>query len=140
MENSFENSSEKRTRFTFKKEERLTSKKIIDKLFSEGSSFLSYPLKIVYSKTKLPSKSPVQVAFTVRKRNFKRAVYRNLIKRKIRGIYRLKKHELYGVLKEDQLAVFFIFIGKEIPEYEEVNKAMERGIKKLVAEITSDKN
>ncbi len=140
MENSFENSSEERIRFTFKKEERLTSKKIIDKLFSEGSSFLSYPLKIVYSKTKLPSKSPVQVAFTVGKRKFKLAVHRNQIKRKIRETYRLKKHELYRVLEEEQLAVFFIFIGKEIPEYEEVKKAMERGIKKLVAEISSDKN
>jgi len=139
MENISENSADKKTGFTFKKEERLTSKKIIDKLFSEGASFLSYPLKIVYTKTQLHTKSPVQAAFTVGKRNFKLAVHRNLIKRKIRETYRLKKQELYDALKEEQLAVFFIYIGKEIPEYEEVNKAMQRAIKKMVTEISSDK-
>ncbi len=139
MENISENSTDKKARFTFKKEERLTSKKIIDKLFSEGDSFLSFPLKIVFCKTELPTKSPAQSAFTVGKRNFKLAVHRNLIKRKMRETYRMQKHELYDALKENQLAVFFIFIGKEIPKYEDVNKAMQRGINKLVAEITLSK-
>lgn len=138
MENIFENSAEKKTKFTFKKEERLNSKKVIDKLFSEGDSFLSFPLKIVYCKTELPTKYPVQAAFSVGKRNFKLAVHRNLIKRKIRETYRIKKHELYTVLADKQLAVFFIFIGKEIPKYEAVDIAMQRGIKKLIAQINSD--
>lgn len=138
MENIFENSAEKKTKFTFKKEERLNSKKVIDKLFSEGDSFLSFPLKIVYCKTELPTKYPVQAAFSVGKRNFKLAVHRNLIKRKIRETYRIKKHELYTVLADKQLAVFFIFIGKEIPKYEALDIAMQRGIKKLIAQINSD--
>lgn len=137
MENISENSNDKNTKFTFKKEERLTSKKIIDKLFSEGDSFLSFPLKIVYCKTELPSKYPVQAAFSVGKRNFKLAVDRNRIKRKIRETYRLKKHELYEALKDEQMAVFFVFIGKETPEYEVVEKAMQRGIKKIIIENTA---
>lgn len=135
MENIFENSTDKKARFTFKKEERLTSKKVIDKLFSEGDSFLSFPLKIVYFKTELPTKYPVQAAFSVGKRNFKLAVHRNLIKRKIRESYRVRKHELYTSLEDKQLAVFFVFIGKEIPKYEVVEVAMQRGIKKLIAQI-----
>lgn len=138
MENISGNSVEKEVRFTFKKGERLKSKKIIDKLFSEGDSFLSFPLKIVYFKTELPTKYPVQAAFSVGKRNFKLAVHRNLIKRKIRETYRFKKHELYTALADKQLAVFFVFIGKEIPEYEVVDKAMQRGIKKLLVQINSD--
>lgn len=137
MENIFENSTDKKVRFTFKKEERLKSKKIIDKLFSEGNSFLSFPLKIVYCKAELPSKYPVQAAFSVGKRNFKLAVHRNQIKRKIRETYRFKKHELYAVLADQQIAVFFVFIGKEIPKYEEVDIAMRRGLKKLIAQINS---
>lgn len=137
MENISENNESKKTRFTFKKEERLTSKKIIDKLFSEGNSFLSFPLKIVYCKTDLPTKYPAQAAFSVGKRNFKLAVHRNLIKRKIRESYRFKKHELNSVLGDKQLAIFFVFIGKEIPTYELVDLGMQRAIKKLITKISS---
>ena len=137
MKNSFENSIKIKRKFSFKKEERLTSKKVIDKLFSEGESFLSFPLKVIFFETSLTSKYPAQAAFSVGKRSFKLAVHRNAIKRKMRETYRLNKHQLYNVLSNKQVAVFFIFIGKEIPEYEQVNNAMEKGIKKLIKEISS---
>ena len=136
MTKSSENSIVVKKKFTFKKEERLTSKKVIDKLFSEGDSFLSFPLKIIFFETSLNSKYPVQAAFSVGKRNFKLAVHRNLIKRKMRETYRLNKSQLYDILADKQIAVFFIFIGKEIPKYEQVNAAMEKGIKKLIAKIS----
>src|SRR5680860_1391084 len=98
MKNILENTIEDVTKFSFKKEERLCSKKIIDKLFSEGDSFLSFPLKVVFMQTSLSVKYPVQAAFTVGKRNFKSAVQRNLIKRKIRETYRLNKFQLYHCL------------------------------------------
>jgi len=138
MEKYSENNRADKIRFSFKKEERLTSKKVIDKLFSEGDSFLSFPLKVVFYETSLPSKYPVQVTFSVGKRNFKLAVNRNAIKRKMRESYRLNKFQLYNSLTDKQIAVFFIFIGKEIPEYEQVNVAMEKGIKKLIAKISSE--
>ncbi|MCF6356560.1 MAG: ribonuclease P protein component [Draconibacterium sp.] len=136
MESKSENNGAIKKTFSFKKEERLTSKKVIDKLFSEGSSFLSFPLKVIFSETSLPSKYPVQAAFSVGKRNFKLAVRRNLIKRKMRESYRLNKFQLYNALTDKQMAVFFIFIGKEIPKYEQINTAMKKGIKKLIAEIS----
>ncbi len=136
MENILENSGAEKRRFSFKKEERLTSKKVIDKLFSEGESFLSFPLKIIFFETSLNSKYLVQAAFSVGKRSFKLAVHRNAIKRKMRETYRLNKHQLYNVLGNKQVAVFFIFIGKEIPEYKQVNSAMEKGVKKLIAKLS----
>ncbi|MCK5730271.1 MAG: ribonuclease P protein component [Draconibacterium sp.] len=139
MANYSENSIDSKRRFTFKKEERLTSKKVIDKLFSEGDSFLAFPLKVVFFETPLSSKYPVQVAFSVGKRNFKLAVHRNKIKRKMREAYRLKKFQLYDILDDKQVAVFFLFIGKEIPDYKLVNSAMEKAIKKMITEISSDK-
>ena len=138
MEKYSENNGADKIRFSFKKEERLTSKKVIDKLFSEGDSFLSFPLKVIFYETSLPSKYPVQVTFSVGKRNFKLAVNRNAIKRKMRESYRLNKFQLYNSLTDKQIAVFFIFIGKEIPEYEQVNVAMEKGIKKLIVKISSE--
>ncbi len=139
MENISENSDKKKTSFSFKKDERLTRKKVIDKLFSEGKSFLVFPLKVVYTDAVPPTVYPVQAAFSVGKRNFKRAVDRNLIKRKMRETYRLGKSQLYKALPDKNLAIFFIYIGKNIPEYEMVRVAMDKAIRKLIVEFSSEK-
>jgi ribonuclease P protein component len=124
-------------RFTFHKAERLSSQKIIGELFSSGESFLSYPLKVVFMKTELPELLPVQAAFTVSKRNFKRAVDRNLLKRRMREAYRLKKNELYSEIDEKTLpiAIMFVYIGKDIAEYSVIEKGMLSAFKKVVAKI-----
>jgi len=128
------NRIEKR-KFGFRKEERLCSKKVIDKLFTDGESFVVYPLKIVFLKSSVPLKSPVQAAFTVGKRNYRRAVHRNLIKRKIKEAYRLNKHILYDALQDAHVAVFVIFIGKSIPDFKQVEEAMKHGIEKLIKAV-----
>ncbi|NJK85208.1 MAG: hypothetical protein HC906_03830 [Bacteroidales bacterium] len=71
-------------RFTFKKFERLTSKILIDRLFSEGKIFVVYPLKIFYLNGDFSFDAPAQVLISVPKKNFKKAVSRNLIKRRLR--------------------------------------------------------
>jgi len=139
MDNLSENIKESKVNYSFCKDERLCSKKVIDKLFLEGKSIFSYPFKIVYLEFKLPSKYPVQVGFSVGKRNFKKAVHRNLIKRRMREAYRLNKSLLYNILDERQLAVFFIFTEKTIPEYRLVEEGMKKGIGKLIKEISKDK-
>lgn len=131
MESTSGNITDTKRHFSFKKEERLCSKKVIDKLFAEGESFLVFPLKFVFLKTALPTKFPVQAGFSVGKKTFKRAVQRNLIKRKMRESYRLNKHNLYQKAGENQLALFVIFIGKAIPEYKQVDDAMKKGLKRL---------
>lgn len=122
--------------FSLKKDERLCSKRIIDKLFTEGDAFLQYPLKIAYLKTNLPADYPVQAGFSVSKRNFKRAVARNRIKRLLRESYRLNKHLLYDELNKQQLAIFFIFIGKELPNYVQLETAIKKGLVKISKRIT----
>lgn len=122
--------------FSFHKNERLCSKKVIDKLFAEGKSVFVYPVKIVYLETTLPVKNHVQAGFTVGKRNFKRAVKRNLIKRLMREAYRLNKQKFYDQIGEKQIAVFFIFTGKEISDYKQIETAIKKGIKKLASEVS----
>jgi ribonuclease P protein component len=135
MNNLSENIDNGKVNFSFQKDERLCSKKIIDKLFVEGKTVFVFPLKIVYLETKLPSHSPVQTAFTVSKKSFKRAVQRNLIKRRMREAYRLNKWAFYSERGEKQVAVFFIFTAKTILEYRQIEAAIKKGMKKLLSEF-----
>ena len=123
--------------FTLKKEERLCSQKIIGEIFSSGESFLSYPLKVVFQKIDSAQVYPVQAAFTVSKRNFKRAVKRNLLKRRMREAFRLNKPGLYDELaaKELHIAMMFVFIGKDLIEFPIIEKAMISAFKKVLAKI-----
>lgn len=135
-----ENKSEIKTKssYSFKKDERLCSKKVIDRLFSEGQSFLVYPLKVVFLSTPLNTSSSVQAGFTVSKKNFKQAVKRNRIKRLMREAYRLNKNELYLELGEKQLAVFFIYIGKEMPVFSKVEKAIKKAFRQISNNLKED--
>lgn len=118
--------------FSFKKKERLCSKKVIDRLFTEGESFLAFPIKVIYKVTELPDDNvAVQAGFSVSKRNFKRAVKRNRIKRLMREAYRLNRQKLTASMQQQQLAVFFIFIGKELPTFNQLEKAMQKAVNKL---------
>jgi ribonuclease P protein component len=123
--------------FTFHKEERLCSQKIIGELFTSGESFLAYPLKVVFLKSEFPESYPVQATFTVSKRNFKHAVKRNLLKRRMREAYRLNKPGFYDELaaKNLQIAIMFVFIGKDIAEYPAIEKGMKSALKKVVLKI-----
>ena len=126
--------------FSFRKNEKLCSKKVIDRLFAEGKSVFSFPLKFVYLETGLTTATPAQAGFAVSKRNFKKAVQRNLIKRRMREAYRLHKPDFYEALKEKQVAVFFVYTAKDIANYAVIESAIKKGLKKLVREIQTKEN
>ena len=119
--------------YTFSKEERLCSQKLSDKLFHSGSSFLLYPFRIIFLNADelLPAKA--QVLISVPKRRFKHAVDRNLIKRRIREIYRLNKSEkLYAFLPERKTLLLGIgYVGNEIHEYAYLEERLLKAIKNL---------
>lgn len=118
--------------FSFPKHERLKSRKAISKLFEDGKSLYFYPIKILYqTETYSPEqKFPVKCGFSVSKKNFRRAVDRNLLKRRMREAWRLNRSALVIKAREKgiPLNVFLVFIGKEIEEYEVVKKAVVKGI------------
>ncbi|MBA4409900.1 MAG: ribonuclease P protein component [Odoribacter sp.] len=123
--------------FTFLKEERLCSQKLIGDLFTSGESFLAYPLKVVFLKTEIKQAYPAQAAFTVSKRNFKHAVKRNLLKRRMREAYRLNKPGFYNELaaKNLQITIMFVYIGKDVAEYPAIEKGMISAFKKVLGKI-----
>ena len=120
---------------TFSKNERLSSKIIIDELFEKGKSFNNFPFKIIWKE--LPtSTNDTQVLFSVPKRLFKRAVDRNRVKRLMREAYRKNKNTLYEKLNDKKIGLVFIYINKSIVDYKEIEEKIILSLQRLNKEIS----
>jgi ribonuclease P protein component len=127
----------------FNKEERLCSRKYLDLLFKNGSSFLLYPFRISYLIVEETAAYPVQVVINVPKKRYKHAVDRNLLKRRIREAYRLQKQEgLYKLLPHTNglLLLSLQFVGKQKYEFSFIEKKLSAVFKKLLTSIQNDQS
>lgn len=123
-------------RYTFGKNDKLKSKKLIEQLFSEGNSFTVFPLRLVYLPTEFGDDVVVKCGVSVSKRYFKKAVDRNRIKRLLREAYRLNK-DLYFNNSTTHYALMILYIGKEKPAFEHINTKMKVVLEKFNA-LNSD--
>jgi ribonuclease P protein component len=100
---------------TFRKQERMVSRKLMEMLFGGGSShsMAAFPLRAVYAVAdRGEGDAPVQLLVSVSKRRFKHAVDRNRVKRQIREAYRLHKALLIPSVPEgQQLLVALVWLS-----------------------------
>jgi ribonuclease P protein component len=119
---------------TFSKAERLCSKKAIAELFEKGSSFFCFPLQVVWLESPSDIPFPAQVSFSVTKKDFRHAVTRNLIKRRMKEAYRKNKQVLYNLLNSSDKKIIFMIIYKDnsIPEFKTIAESIIEINKKFI--------
>ncbi|MEN8156411.1 MAG: ribonuclease P protein component [Bacteroidota bacterium] len=122
--------------YSFKKRERLTSRKSIARLFESGRRINSFPLRILYDLTH-DEEFPSVMAVSVPKRLFKRAVDRNLLKRRIREVYRYRKPDLYALLNKEgvQIRMVIQYRDRKITDFHTIEKGFERAISKITEQL-----
>lgn len=107
---------------TFGKEEHLTSQRHISVLQKDGNFFYNFPLRIKWIEVPDNDNIVIKILPTVPKRNFKKAIERNRIKRLIRESYRLQKEIILSVAKQKNksIIIMFFFTGKKIVTFKEM--------------------
>ena len=127
--------------FTLGKNERLKSRKQIEKLFAGGKSFVVNPFRVFFiingPLSMVNNENYLQFGVGVSNKNFKKAVDRNRVKRLTREAWRLQKNDLKESLKTQakQLNVFFIYTGKELTDFTTVKEKVAVALKKLAGKI-----
>jgi ribonuclease P protein component len=125
----------------FRKEERLSSRKAIQRLFESGKSFGFYPFRLIWKENLSESDPMARVVISLPKKRFKRAVDRNLIRRRIREIYRKRKPEFYEKLKsiDQKIDFIMIYVGEKDMEFNELDRKISALLLRFEWEIMNQK-
>ena len=113
---------------TLPKKERLCGKTSIGKLLAKGRHGNVPGLRFLYLTD--TGNEDTRIMVSVPKKMFKRAVKRNLLKRRIRESWRRQKHNL---VLNGGTDILFIYPSKEILSYEEIYSSVGNIIEKINA-------
>ncbi|MBP9688592.1 MAG: ribonuclease P protein component [Bacteroidia bacterium] len=124
---------------SFNKAERLCSKTLINNLFSKGNRVITqFPFRVLWQFTQSGAiPYPAQVMVSVSKRNFAIAVDRNKLKRKMRELYRVRKHLLYEALTNQQKSIIIsiTYQGKTHLPHNQMEQGFDLLINKVIQQI-----
>jgi ribonuclease P protein component len=115
--------------YSFGRNRKLKSRKVIKELFHKSSSVFLHPFKITYLPADCAHQP--QILISVSKKNFKKAVTRNYIRRQITEAYRLSEPDL-GFFPCQYLALNYI--AKEVNTSEYIKNRLVAALKKLLSE------
>ena len=129
-------------RFTLTKAERICNKKQFEVLLNSKHTYVSYPIRVIFNYTEATEdiKYNASIAVSVGKKRFKRAVKRNRVKRLIRESYRLHKPEFYDKIKDYHVDLLFVFVGKDLPDYAEIDHSMNILLCKICDKIVRNEH
>lgn len=119
---------------SYNKTEKLKSKKLITLLFEKGKTVTAYPLKLVYLETRFEDNVLLKTGVSVSKRNFKKAIDRNRIKRLMREAYRLNKAHYFSNTSK-HYAFMILYIDKEMPNLKFIDSKMKLLFKKFKEKV-----
>ena len=127
--------------YTFGKQERLCSKKLIDALYQSGHRLMLFPYSVHWMLCQpdaLPHSTPAQILIATSKKKFRHAVDRNRVKRLTRECYRIHKPLLYDYLNSQgtRLILSINYIHTEILDYHTLQHKFDRLTDSLIANIT----
>jgi ribonuclease P protein component len=119
---------------SFTKGERLCGVKAVSLLFAEGKTLTFPSLRVIYNI--MPADNalqPVRVLISVPKRYFRKAVDRNLVRRRIKEAYRKNKTPLISALSESgkRLDLAIIWTDSVIRQYSETERSVTEMVQKL---------
>ncbi|MFI5218051.1 MAG: ribonuclease P protein component [Bacteroidia bacterium] len=132
-----ENTTIQKTRFTFSKHERLGSRKALEHIFKSGKKINESTIQILWMESDSKEKALLKIAISVPKKNFKKAVDRNKIKRQIREAYRLNKHKILPLIKSTgkKFSAVILFTGKVPLAYPETEAKIILTLQRFASKV-----
>ena len=124
-------------KYSLGKEERLKSNLRIRELLGSGQVVSAYPLKIFWDINSSDQKFPASMAVSVPKKKFRRAVDRNLVKRRIREAYRQNKELIYLPLTERKMniSLVILFLSDEFLSFAELETLLQSLLKNIAKKL-----
>jgi ribonuclease P protein component len=122
--------------FKFPKKQKLCSETVIKEMFSNGKSFTTSALRLVWKVDNNQDEVAVKSIIVVPKKKIRLAVKRNIIRRRMKEGYRLHKIELENMLKNKELhlIIAIIYQKENILPY----KTMEEEIKLILERLSKE--
>ena len=123
--------------FEFPKKQKLCSETVIKEMFSNGKSFTTSAVRLVWKEDNNEDEVTVKSIIVVPKKKIRLAVKRNIIRRRMKEAYRLNKVELETILKSKnlQLSIALIYQNGKILPYNSIVEEIKLILGRLSKEI-----
>ena len=123
--------------FEYSKNQKLCNETVIEELFSSGKSFTTSAVRLVWKADDNQDEGVVKSIIVVPKKKIKLAVHRNIIRRRMKEVFRLHKTELYNTLKYKglKLNIAIIYQKYKILPYEILEEEIKLILKRLNNEL-----